>query len=212
MKKLLKAGCQPYFQMLEKWLCEGDLDDPFQEFMVCQDTVSAGLPKRRTFTICLRNRLLVMILIPDETSCRCCQHNCHLHSSHVHRGNERPDMQKVKLCELCTGDGIRGITERMHRIAMCWGRFVTSSAHTHAGSGTGCGDARQSLRLLAPALHPARHCQQRRFQETEQRSRCRGDNASYSCVSGKPAGHHPDHWYDLPFRVHSYDRPGHDMQ
>ena len=43
MKKLLKAGCQPYFQMLEKWLCEGDLDDPFQEFMVCQDSVSCWL-------------------------------------------------------------------------------------------------------------------------------------------------------------------------
>ena len=43
MKKLLKAGCQPYFQMLEKWLCEGDLDDPFQEFMVCQDPVSVCL-------------------------------------------------------------------------------------------------------------------------------------------------------------------------
>lgn len=44
VKKLLKAGCQPYFQMLEKWLCEGDLDDPFQEFMICQDSVSAGIP------------------------------------------------------------------------------------------------------------------------------------------------------------------------
>lgn len=43
MKKLLKAGCQPYFQMLEKWLCEGDLDDPFQEFMVCQDSVCCWL-------------------------------------------------------------------------------------------------------------------------------------------------------------------------
>ena len=40
MKKLLKAGCQPYFQMLEKWLAEGILDDPFQEFMVCCDMVS----------------------------------------------------------------------------------------------------------------------------------------------------------------------------
>ena len=40
MKKLLKAGCEPYFQMLEKWLAEGSLDDPFQEFMVCCDVVS----------------------------------------------------------------------------------------------------------------------------------------------------------------------------
>ena len=41
MKKLLRAGCQPYFQMLEKWLAEGSLDDPFQEFMVCCDMVSS---------------------------------------------------------------------------------------------------------------------------------------------------------------------------
>jgi gamma-tubulin complex component 2 len=42
VKKLLKAGCQPYFAMLEKWLCEGDLDDPFHEFMICQDPVSCS--------------------------------------------------------------------------------------------------------------------------------------------------------------------------
>ena len=41
VKKLLRAGCQPYFRMLEKWLAEGLLDDPFQEFMVCCDMVSA---------------------------------------------------------------------------------------------------------------------------------------------------------------------------
>lgn len=40
VKKLLQAGCQPYFGMLEQWLCEGALDDPFQEFMVCQDRAS----------------------------------------------------------------------------------------------------------------------------------------------------------------------------
>ena len=38
---MLRAGCQPYFQMLEKWLAEGSLDDPFQEFMVCCDMVSS---------------------------------------------------------------------------------------------------------------------------------------------------------------------------
>ncbi len=43
MKKLLTAGCQPYFAMLEKWLREGDLDDPFHEFMVCQDVVSCKI-------------------------------------------------------------------------------------------------------------------------------------------------------------------------
>ncbi|EIE26959.1 hypothetical protein COCSUDRAFT_46296 [Coccomyxa subellipsoidea C-169] len=32
--KLLQAGCAPYFKMLERWLCEGVLDDPFAEFMV----------------------------------------------------------------------------------------------------------------------------------------------------------------------------------
>lgn len=31
---LWKAGCQPYTEMLERWLYEGILDDPFNEFMV----------------------------------------------------------------------------------------------------------------------------------------------------------------------------------
>ena len=53
MKKLLKAGCQPYFQMLEKWLAEGILDDPFQEFMVCCDMVSCYV---RQIPLCLARR------------------------------------------------------------------------------------------------------------------------------------------------------------
>lgn len=38
--KLLRAGCAPYFKMLERWLCEGVLDDPFCEFMVQDNPVS----------------------------------------------------------------------------------------------------------------------------------------------------------------------------
>eukprot|EP00210_Caulerpa_lentillifera_P000713 g690.t1 len=34
LQKLLEAGCVPYFQVLEKWLCEGVLNDPFSEFMI----------------------------------------------------------------------------------------------------------------------------------------------------------------------------------
>eukprot|EP00873_Tetraselmis_striata_P043027 jgi/Tetstr1/463291/TSEL_008215.t1 len=34
MLKLLCAGAEPYMRMLERWLCEGRLDDPFGEFMV----------------------------------------------------------------------------------------------------------------------------------------------------------------------------------
>jgi gamma-tubulin complex component 2 len=41
---MLKAAAAPYFGMLERWLCEGALDDPFAEFMVQEDPVSAPLP------------------------------------------------------------------------------------------------------------------------------------------------------------------------
>ncbi len=37
--KLLQAGAAPYFKILERWLCEGVLDDPFSEFMVEENTV-----------------------------------------------------------------------------------------------------------------------------------------------------------------------------
>lgn len=37
LQKLLEAGCVPYFQVLEKWLCEGILNDPFSEFMIEED-------------------------------------------------------------------------------------------------------------------------------------------------------------------------------
>jgi gamma-tubulin complex component 2 len=32
--RLLEAAAQPYFGILEKWLCRGELDDPYHEFMV----------------------------------------------------------------------------------------------------------------------------------------------------------------------------------
>lgn len=37
LERLLRAGCAPYFRALERWLCEGTLDDPFAEFMVEED-------------------------------------------------------------------------------------------------------------------------------------------------------------------------------
>ena len=36
-QRLLAAGCQPYFQVLDRWLWEGVLDDPHSEFMVQED-------------------------------------------------------------------------------------------------------------------------------------------------------------------------------
>ncbi|BDA43053.1 Gamma-tubulin complex component 2 [Coccomyxa sp. Obi] len=38
LSKLLQAGAAPYFKMLERWLCEGVLDDPYSEFMVEENT------------------------------------------------------------------------------------------------------------------------------------------------------------------------------
>lgn len=39
MQKLLKAASTPYFAMLELWLCQGVLSDPYAEFMVQEDKV-----------------------------------------------------------------------------------------------------------------------------------------------------------------------------
>lgn len=38
LQKLLCAGCNPYFNILEQWLCEGVLNDPYSEFMIQEDT------------------------------------------------------------------------------------------------------------------------------------------------------------------------------
>lgn len=38
---LLQAACGPYFRMLELWLCQGVLDDPYSEFMVQEKKVRA---------------------------------------------------------------------------------------------------------------------------------------------------------------------------
>ncbi|KAF6252370.1 Spc98 family-domain-containing protein [Scenedesmus sp. NREL 46B-D3] len=35
--RLLEAAAEPYFGILEKWLCRGELDDPYHEFMVKED-------------------------------------------------------------------------------------------------------------------------------------------------------------------------------
>ncbi|KAL0053447.1 hypothetical protein WJX82_005855 [Trebouxia sp. C0006] len=34
LQKLLHAACTPYFRMLERWLCEGIVHDPYEEFMI----------------------------------------------------------------------------------------------------------------------------------------------------------------------------------
>lgn len=36
LQRLLSAACTPYFEMLEKWLCEGIVDDPYEEFMISE--------------------------------------------------------------------------------------------------------------------------------------------------------------------------------
>ncbi|GMH34412.1 hypothetical protein BSKO_02246 [Bryopsis sp. KO-2023] len=37
LQKLLVAGCVPYFEILERWLCEGVLADPYHEFMISEN-------------------------------------------------------------------------------------------------------------------------------------------------------------------------------
>lgn len=50
VQRLLEAASQPYFQMLELWLCQGLLNDPYAEFMVEEDKV---LPEK-TCNICMQ--------------------------------------------------------------------------------------------------------------------------------------------------------------
>lgn len=38
--RLLRAAAEPYFAMLARWLGEGEVDDPYGEFMVQEDAVS----------------------------------------------------------------------------------------------------------------------------------------------------------------------------
>lgn len=39
MQKLLQAATEPYFSMLQLWLHQGVLNDPYAEFMVQEDKV-----------------------------------------------------------------------------------------------------------------------------------------------------------------------------
>lgn len=39
--RLLRAAAEPYFAMLQRWLAEGAVDDPYAEFMVQESAVSA---------------------------------------------------------------------------------------------------------------------------------------------------------------------------
>lgn len=54
VQRLLQAASKPYFSMLELWLCQGLLNDPFAEFMVEENTVSQYLPS---------------LLVPNDTAC-----------------------------------------------------------------------------------------------------------------------------------------------
>ena len=47
LERLLRAGCAPYFAALERWLCEGVLDDPFAEFMVQEDPARPRINAQR---------------------------------------------------------------------------------------------------------------------------------------------------------------------
>ena len=36
-QRLLKAAAEPYFAVLERWICDGEVDDPYGEFLVRED-------------------------------------------------------------------------------------------------------------------------------------------------------------------------------
>jgi len=38
LRKLLEAAAVPYFEILEKWICEGVIHDPYAEFMIEEDS------------------------------------------------------------------------------------------------------------------------------------------------------------------------------
>ena len=42
VQKLLHAATRPYFSMLELWLCQGVLNDPYAEFMVEEEKVCSA--------------------------------------------------------------------------------------------------------------------------------------------------------------------------
>lgn len=54
LERLLRAGCVPYFAALERWLCEGVLDDPFAEFMVQEDPARPRMDAQRQKRIHVR--------------------------------------------------------------------------------------------------------------------------------------------------------------
>lgn len=37
MQQLLQDAARPYFTMLQRWMCEGLVEDPYGEFMVQED-------------------------------------------------------------------------------------------------------------------------------------------------------------------------------
>lgn len=43
VQQLLKEAARPYFDMLQRWMCQGVVDDPYAEFMVQEDKVCVGV-------------------------------------------------------------------------------------------------------------------------------------------------------------------------
>jgi len=75
LQRLLRAGCGPYFCTLERWLCEGVLDDPFAEFMVQEDPARpcpARGPGRADARLLARTRARVRSCMssPDRSLCQ----------------------------------------------------------------------------------------------------------------------------------------------
>ena len=50
VQRLLRSASRPYFEMLECWLCQGVLSDPYAEFMVEEDKVHASLERSQEIT------------------------------------------------------------------------------------------------------------------------------------------------------------------
>ena len=42
VQQLLKEAARPYFGMLQRWMCEGVVEDPYAEFMVQEDKACGG--------------------------------------------------------------------------------------------------------------------------------------------------------------------------
>ncbi len=78
VQRLLRAASRPYFEMLEYWLCQGLLNDPYAEFMVEEDKV--------TFSTSLHSQF-------------CCQCKMPSHRRPVLRSDQAMQLQSFYLNE-----------------------------------------------------------------------------------------------------------------